>query len=308
MPELHDIEVNGIRMHFVREGEGPLVILLHGWPETWYSWRHQISVLAAAGYQVVAPDQRGFGRTQAPADVEQYTMLHAVGDVIGLVQVLGEESAVVVGHDWGAPVAWNAAMMRPDVVRGVVGLSVPPTPRHPYLPPLESARRHFGERFYQIYFQKAGVAEAELGKDPVTTFRKVLAGGTGSAALVLEPGAGLLDGMIDPEVLPGWLTAQDIEVFAAAYERSGFTGGLNWYRNIDRSWELMAPWQGAPITPPAMFLIGDRDPVRPYFALDTLDVLSDLRETVEIEDAEHWTQQERPEQVNAALLRFLGGL
>src|SRR5215207_5150996 len=169
------IQTNGISMHIAEAGAGPLVLLLHGFPESWYSWRHQIAALAAAGFHAVAPDQRGYGQTDKPEPIEQYTQLHRVGDVIGLLDALGEEQAVVVGHDWGAPVAWNTALLRPDRVRGVVGLSVPFRPRGTSAP-LTVLRRLLGEGFYQAYFQAPGVADAELARDVRDSLRRVLYG------------------------------------------------------------------------------------------------------------------------------------
>src|SRR5260370_5621391 len=162
------VTTNGIRMHYVEAGRGPLVVLCHGFPESWYSWRHQIGALADAGFHVVAPDQRGYGRTEAPDDVTRYTLLDLVGDVVGLIDALGEERAVVVGHDWGAPVAWHTALLRPDRVRGVSGLSVPYRPRGT-ASPIAAMRAGLGEGFYQVYFQQPGVAEAELERDVRTT-------------------------------------------------------------------------------------------------------------------------------------------
>jgi pimeloyl-ACP methyl ester carboxylesterase len=300
------VAVNGISMHVVEQGEGPLVVLLHGWPETSHSWRHQIGPLADAGYRVVAPDQRGFGRTQCPTEVEQYTILHLVGDVVGLIDALGEEQAIVVGHDWGAPVAWHTALLRPDLVRGVAGISVPPALRAP-APPLSLLRAHFGENFYQLYFQQPGVAEAEFGADPRTTFRTLL-GGSGGAPVV-RPGEGFLDLFTTPERLPGWLTDEDIDAAVESFERTGFTGGLNWYRNIDRNWELLAPWQHLPITRPAFYLCGENDLTRAFTdAAGIAKAATDLRGIVDIPGAGHWVQMERPHEVNAALLEFFRGL
>ncbi|ANN17104.1 epoxide hydrolase [Amycolatopsis orientalis] len=296
-------EVNGITMHFVEQGEGPLVLLLHGWPETSHSWRHQIGPLAEAGYRVVAPDQRGYGRTECPAGVEQYTLLHLVGDVVGLIEELGERQAIVVGHDWGAPVAWHTALLRPDIVRGVAGISVPPAPRAP-APPLSLLRQHFGEGFYQIYFQRPGVAEAEFGADPRTTFRRLL-GASSAGAPVVRDGEGFLDRFTDVDRLPDWLDDEDIDVAVESFARSGFTGGLNWYRNIDRNWELLAPWRGKPITPPAFYLCGDEDITRAF--TDTGNIAkaaTDVRGVVDIPGAGHWVQMERPDEVNEALLGF----
>ena len=313
------VETNGIRMHVAEQGTGPLVVLLHGFPESWYSWRHQIGALAAAGYRVVAPDQRGYGQTDRPEDVRSYTQLHLVGDVVGLLDALGEERAVVVGHDWGAPVAWNTALMRPDRVRGVVGLSVPFFPRGP-VSMLTAARAGLGDGFYMQYFQAPGVADAELARDVRGTIRRTLFSASGDAPRgeepgqpVVPPGGGFLDLMAEPATLPAWLTEADIDAYAADFERTGFTGGLNWYRTIDLSWELMAPWQGAPVTTPALYVTGDRDLVFNMPGMGGLIAglrafVPNLTEAVILPGCGHWTQQERPDEVNAALLRFLEGL
>ncbi|MFJ3949250.1 alpha/beta fold hydrolase [Streptomyces libani] len=302
-PKHRHVSANDITMHCTEQGEGPLVLLLHGFPETSYSWRHQLQPLAEAGYRVVAPDQRGYGSTDCPEGVDNYTILHLVGDVVGLIHALGEKHAVVVGHDWGAAIAWHTALLRPDIVRGVAGVSVPPMPRGP-VPPMSDARERFGEDFYQVYFQQPQAAEAELAKDIPTTFRKVLAGtptGEGS----------FLGRFAVPESLPGWLTEADLATFTGQFATTGFTGGLNWYRNLDRNWELTAAWQDAPIVPPALYVIGEHDFVRSVCPPDMLEnpaLVPDLRAVVDVPDSGHWTQQERPAEVNKALLDFLNGL
>lgn len=313
------IETNGIRMHLAEAGDGPLVVLLHGFPESWYSYRHQLAALADAGYHAVAPDQRGYGQTDRPAEVEGYTQLHLVGDVIGLLDGLGAETAVVVGHDWGAPVAWNTALFRPDRVRGVVGLSVPYLPRGP-VSMLTAMRALLGEGFYMNYFQAPGVADAELARDVETTMRQLLFSASGDVPLagepgqpVVPPGQGFLDLLVEPPTLPRWLTAADVAFYVAEFERTGFTGGLNWYRTIDRSWELMAPWQGARVIPPALYVAGDRDLVVHFPGMKDLvgalpALVPNLTRTIMLAGCGHWTQQERPNEVNAALLEFLGTL
>lgn len=229
------VDVNWVRLHIAEQGDGPLVVLLHGFPESWHSWRHQFGPLADAGFRVVAPDQRGYGRSDRPETVDAYTILHLVGDVVGLIQALGEEKAHVVGHDWGAPVAWHTALLRPDLVRGVAGLSVPPPFRGPH-PPLASMRERFDGRFYRNHLARPGVADAEFAKDTRTALRKFFYSASGDA-----PRA-------DGDRLP--LT----ESFS-----QGITGALNWYRNMDRNWELTAPWHGAVVTTPSLYMYGDRD-------------------------------------------------
>jgi pimeloyl-ACP methyl ester carboxylesterase len=308
----HTLEVNGIRLHVAEQGRGPLVILCHGWPELWYSWRHQIPALAAAGFRAVAPDMRGFGQSDAPEDGQAYTILHTVGDVVQLVAALGEQQAIVIGHDWGAPVAWNAALMRPDVFRAVVGMSVPHRPRA-LRPTLASLRERGLDRFYYFYFQTPA-AEQEFARDPWLTTRKLMFGMSAKLTpqqdhpLMVPEGRGFLDRMAEPEGVPDWLSEADIDVFAREYQRTGYRGGLQWYRNIDRNWELTAPFAGAKIQQPALFIAGTRDPVLAGKAAEEAERLQTLLPQVRsvlVEGAGHWIQQERWAVVNEALLEFL---
>jgi pimeloyl-ACP methyl ester carboxylesterase len=311
------IEVNGIRIHIAEAGEGPLVLLLHGFPESWYSWRHQLNALADAGYHVVAPDQRGYGQTDRPPRSEQYTQLHLVGDVIGLLDALGEKNAVVVGHDWGSIVAWDTALLRPDRVRGIASLSVPYFPR---MPVSIRAALHgaLGERVYMQYFQEPGVAEAELEQDVRATMRRILYGWSGDAPgnprePVLPAGGGFLDIVADTERLPGWLTEADLDFYTREFERTGFTGGLNWYRALDLGWELMAPWHMTAVSPPALYVVGDMDVVVALPGADDLiaqmpALVPNLTDSIMLPGCGHWTQQERPSEVNDALIAFLAKL
>ncbi len=302
-------------MHIAEAGEGPTVLLLHGFPEGWYSWRHQMAALAEAGFHAVAPDQRGYGQTGGPDAIDQYSMPHLVGDVIGLLDALGDERAVVVGHDWGAPVAWHAALFRPDRVRAVAGLSVPFRPRSSR-PPLGVLRKLLGERFYQVYFQAPGTAERDLERDVRKTMVGLLYGASGDAPEVpdmMVGDAGMTAEFEAPDQLPGWLTEADIDQYAAEFGRTGFGRALNWYRNLDRNWELTAPWQGALLIPPALFMVGDRDPVyhlpgAKESAAGLQRYATNLTQTIVLEGCGHWIQQERPDEVNAALLEFLGQL
>jgi pimeloyl-ACP methyl ester carboxylesterase len=307
------LDVNGLSMHVAEAGSGPLVVLLHGFPESWYSWRHQLTALADAGYHVVAPDQRGYGRTGGPDDVAEYTLHHLAGDVIGLLDALGEPTAAVVGHDWGAPVAWHTALLRPDRVTAVVGLSVPYRPRATR-PPVATMRKVLGDGYYMVYFQEPGVADAELAADPRRTLRMLLYSASGdapAAAPVVPPGGGFLDFLREPPQLPGWLTEADLDAFTEDYARTGFTGGLNWYRNLDRTWSLTTAWHTAKITPPALYVGGERDLVvnqpgtREYLPT-MVEHVPNLRPIVLLPGCGHWTQQERPDEVNAALVGFLG--
>ncbi|MFJ2767092.1 alpha/beta fold hydrolase [Streptomyces sp. NPDC087300] len=318
MPRHHTVEVNGIRLHVAEEGEGPLVLLLHGFPEFWYSWRHQLTALARAGYRAVAPDQRGYGSSDCPDSQDAYSILHLTGDVIGLINALGEDQAYVVGHDWGALVAWSTATLRPDVVRGVAGLSVlPPHGRGP-VPPLQQMHQRFDGRFYWNYFEQPGIAEAEFGKDLDRTFRRMLYGASGDRPLSGPPGPplvpegkGFLDLAADPERLPSWLTEEDIAAYVTAFGQSGFTGPLNWYRNLDRNWELTSAWDGARIEVPALFVVGDRDrafPGHDNIVSALAPVAPHHHDPVVVAGAGHWVQQERPTEVSSALLSFLASL
>jgi pimeloyl-ACP methyl ester carboxylesterase len=311
------IETNGIRMHIAEAGAGPLVLLCHGFPESWYSWRHQLQALADAGFHAVAPDMRGYGQTDAPQAIEKYTLLHLVGDVVGLVDVLGEKQAVIAGHDWGAPVAWHAALLRPDIFRGVVGLSVPHRPRSP-MPPTTMMPRTNDAVFYQLYFQAPGVAEAEFERDPRRTIHLMLFGGSGDGPLraasapvgMVPVGGGFLRAAPEQLPLTDWLTQADIDFYAAEFARTGFRGGLNWYRNFDRNWELTAAFAGVTVRQPALFIAGAYDavirgPVGEAALAQLPQVVPGLRRQVLIPGAGHWVNQERPDEVNAELVRFL---
>ena len=311
------IDTNGIRMHIAEAGEGPLVILCHGFPESWYSWRHQLEALSDAGYHVVAPDQRGYGETDKPDAVEAYTQFHLVGDLVGLVSALDEDQAVVVGHDWGAIVAYSAALWRPDIFRAVATLSVPTSPRSP-MSPTDMMRMMFGDKFFYIlYFQTPGVAEHELEHDVVRSIRQFMFGGSGDAPerefdlTNLPPRtAYFLDQFEDCDELPAWLTQKDLDYFVGEFTRNGFRGPLNWYRNFDRNWELGAPFAGRTIDQPSAFISGDRDLIRglPDWETSIRQVLTDLREVTILPGIGHWTQQEAPTETNEALLNFLKSL
>jgi pimeloyl-ACP methyl ester carboxylesterase len=311
MPSSRAISANGIEIFLREQGEGPLVLLCHGWPELSYSWRHQMPALAAAGFHVVAPDMRGFGRTSAPADVKAYTIFDHVGDMVGLATALGEKQAVIIGHDWGAPVAWHAALFRPDVFTAVAGLSVPP-PLRGRGRPLDTLRENGITNFYWQYFQTPGVAEAEFERDVDLTMRTLLGRGFSdpAASLFITEGKGFLGDAGAGGALPDWLSEADLAQFSESYRKSGFRGGLNWYRNIDRNWELTAPWQGAQIRQPSLFIAGANDSVITGLigakrVADMERVLPGLRRKLIIEGAGHWIQQERAAEVNAVLIAFL---
>jgi pimeloyl-ACP methyl ester carboxylesterase len=317
----HRVEnVNGLRLHAVECGEGPLVLLVHGFPESWYSWRHQLHALGDAGYRAVAIDVRGYGRSGKPTPIESYRMVNLVADNVGWVQALGEEQAVIIGHDWGAPIAWNSALLRPDVFRAVGGLSVPYSPPGD-VRPLAAMRLMGGaEEFYIEYFQQPGRAEAEIEAD----VRGWLLGFTFTASGDAPPpdlskgtvatvphGAKMRDRFAFPETMPSWFTAEDLEVYVGEFERAGFTGGLNRYRNVDRDWEDLSAFRGRPIEVPALFVGGDKDgpTIWGMPAIERFPVtLPKLHRSVVLPGCGHWTQQERPAEVNEHLLEFLGTL
>jgi pimeloyl-ACP methyl ester carboxylesterase len=316
------IETNGIRMHVAEQGDGPLVLLCHGFPELWYSWRHQLSALAAAGFRAVAPDMRGYGQTDRPELIEQYTLLHVVGDMVGLLDALGQETAVIAGHDWGAPVAWHAALLRPDRFRAVIALSVPFVPRGQAYPSKSVPETHDAV-FYQTYFQAPGVAETEFENDVRLSVRTSLYGASGDApqpaiipeghVFMVPRKGGMRASWVNPASLPPWLTEADVDVYVEQFERTGYRGGLNWYRNIDRNWQLLAPFAGLQITVPALLIAGDRDIVLAFRGMDqVISNLSkdvpNLRKTLILPGCGHWTQQERPQEVNTAMIEFLKGL
>ncbi len=311
MPSSRTISANGIEMFLLEQGEGPLVLLCHGWPELSYSWRHQIPAIAAAGFHVAAPDMRGFGRTSAPADIDAYSIFDHVGDMVALVAALGKKRAIIVGHDWGAPVAWHAALFRPDVFSAVAGMSVPP-PFRGRGRPLDTLRESGITNFYWQYFQTPGVAEREFERDVDVTMRTLLGRGFSdpAAPLFIEDGKGFLGDISAIRPLPDWLSEADLSYFSEAYRKSGFSGGLNWYRNIDRNWELTAPWQGAQIHQPSLFIAGSNDSVitgriGAKRVTDMERVLPNLKQKLIIDGAGHWVQQERADEVNAALIAFL---
>ncbi len=307
----HNITANGIRIHVA---EGPLVLLVHGFPESWYSWRLQLPALAAAGYRAAAIDVRGYGRSSRPWAVEEYRMVRLVGDIVALVTALGERQAVLVGHDWGAPIVWNSALLRPDLFRGVAGLSVPYNPRGNRKP--SEVFRGFGgkDEFYIEYFQEPGRAEAEIEEDVrgwLLGFYYGASGDIGERAqnLSLVPrGARMRDRFTIPDELPSWLTKDDLDFYAAEFERTGFRGGLNRYRNVDRDWEDLAAFHLAPIRVPALFVGGERDgPTR--WGGPAIERFSDnlplLTRSVIVPGCGHWIQQERAVETNRLLVEFL---
>jgi pimeloyl-ACP methyl ester carboxylesterase len=321
MPEVTHrmVETNGIRLHVAEQGEGPLVILCHGFPECWYSWRHQLRALAQAGFRAVAPDLRGYGRSDRPEEVEKYTILHDIGDMVGLVDALGAEQAVIAGHDIGATIAWQAALLRPDRFRAVAALSPPFRSRGfgGAVPPTTLMPRNEDAVFYQLFLQTPE-AEAAFGRDLRRTFRSQFYSLSGDRPPSADGGA-FAAGMVprkgrafaDPTSLPAWVTESDIDVYVAEFTRSGLRGPLAWWRNIDRGWELLAAFAGAEVTIPALYMVGDRDFVAAAFSsfiAKQSTLVPKLRPAVMLAGCGHWTQQERAPEVSAAMIDFLRSL
>ena len=267
-------------------------MFLHGFPELAFSWRKQIDPVADAGYRVLAPDMRGYGRSPAPEEIEAYDVVELCGDVAQLLDERGLERAAIVGHDWGATLAWHFALMHPERTACVAGISVPLVPNPPAAP-LPIMREHLGEDFYIVWFQEPGVAEEALERD---VRRTLLTPAVWDAAWAARDE--------DPRV-PRFMTEEDVAVYVAEYERTGFRGGLNWYRNIDRNWELTRRYDEQKVEMPALFMCGTRDSTMKWMSPDVMKGrVTDLRVEL-VEGAGHWLQQERPDEVNAALLALL---
>ncbi len=293
------VRINGIELAVAQHGppDGPVVVLLHGFPELGYSWRHQVGPLSEAGYRVLVPDMRGFGDSDAPEAIEEYAVDVLAGDVLGLLDHAGAEQGVVIGHDWGADAAWKTAWMHPDRIRAVAGLSVPFVPRAP-APPLEIMRKHLGPGFYIVWFQEPGVAEEALERD----VRRTLATSrVWDAAWSESPDE-------DPPT-PSFMTEEELGVYVQTFTRTGFRGGLNYYRNIDRNWERTAAVAERRIGQPALFLTGERDPVRTFMPAEAMNGwVTNLQVDEVVPGAGHWVQQQAPEAVNRTLLSWLAGL
>lgn len=307
------VEVDGVTLHVVERGRGREVILLHGFPELWYSWKHQLPALAEAGYHAVAPDLRGFGRSDAPAGVEHYTMTAYVNDVIGLLDALDASTGVVVGLDWGARIAWTCAQRHPHRIAGVVALGVPFYPR-PERPPSETFLQSDGFSIVE-YFQTPGVAEAELERDvrrSMLYFLATLYGGSSPDLLRAQylekpAGARLLDGMPEDQELPAWLSEDDLAYYTREFERTGFETALNLYRNMDRNWRESEPLAGVGVKQPALFIGGERDPALLFGSLDPMkEHVPHLRKIVLLPDGGHLVQLEHPGMINAEIVDFLG--
>ena len=316
-PEIREryVDVNGVRLHVLEAGDpaNPTVVLSHGFPEAAYSWRHQIPVLAAAGYHVIAPDQRGYGRSTVPKDVAEYGIELLAGDLLALLDEAGKDDAIFVGHDWGALIVWDLARLHPERVRAVVGVSVPLV-QWP-APPTQLFKMVYQDNFfYMLYFQPVGPAETELDADPRRTVEAVFWGASGegfvmpTGAVPME-GNGFLTNMPTPPSLPwSWFTEADLDYFTDHFTRSGFFGPVSYYRNLDANYEVVKDLGVERISMPSAFIGGTKDPV---LVMDSTGLermqtnLANYLGAVMIEGAGHWTQQEKPEEFNEALLGFL---
>ncbi|MFI0418681.1 alpha/beta fold hydrolase [Spongiactinospora sp. 9N601] len=311
------LKANGIDVHFAEAGDGPPVILLHGFPELWYSWRHQLPALAAAGFHAVAPDLRGYGRTSIPADVEAYGMRAMVADVVGLLDALNEPVAVLVGHDWGAQIAWACAQLLPERFPAVAALSVPYHRRTP-TPLTQDLRRWAGDRFnWLLYFQTPGLAEAELEADIELSVRLLSYALSGEAPdglavrllTELPADSRLLDSIPEPDGLPSWLTETDLAYYVEEFRRTGFTGALNRYRNVDRDWEELPALGVTPVRQPVLFVTGEKDTATRFMDAEAMrEYVPNLRDPIVLRGCGHWIQQERPIEVNAHLVDFLSSV
>ncbi len=303
---------NGVELETFVAGQGSPIVLCHGFPELAYSWRHQVAPLVDAGYRVIVPNQRGFGASSAPQEIEAYDLDSLAGDIVGLLDALGEERAVLIGHDWGAPVVWHTALRHPHRVLAVASLSVPHAKRGP-VSPLQGMRAAAGPGFihYVDYFQSPGVVEAEFEQDVRSGLLGFMWSISGDVPKderfrPIPAGGRFIDSVTVPKLLPPWLSEEDLSVYVDAFEASGFRGGLNWYRNVTRNWERSADLADAHVSQPALFISGSRDPARNPAAIERLpEVVPNLVASHILDGCGHWTQQERPQEVTRLLLEWL---
>lgn len=314
VPKRSTAQVNGINLSFLTQGDGPLVVFMHGFPELAISWRHQLAAVAEAGYRGVAPDMRGFGETDAPDDPAMYSQFDIAGDIIGLMDELGEKDAVIVGHDIHANTAWNMALTVPHRVRGIAGISIPFKPRGGQ-PPLAGPP----PAFYQKRFQELGVPEADLDANVRTFLPGIfdrLSGKSeveGEPTLIVPEGKQFSDLFPAPSKAPEWMGEELLEEYITAYQKTGFCGAINFYRNIDRNWYMSSPWDTDVPTVPAAFIVGTKDVAYPMFHNN--GVIASMRERLPkmldtriLEGVGHWIGQEAPDEVNDFLLTFLKNL
>ncbi|KAI7991062.1 Epoxide hydrolase A [Camellia lanceoleosa] len=306
------VSVNGINMHVAEIGVGPAILFLHGFPELWYSWRHQMLSLSSLGYRAIAPDLRGFGDSDAPPSSSSYTALHIVGDLVGLLDSLGLDQVFLVGHDWGAVIAWSLCLFRPDRIKALVNFSVAFHPRNPSIKPTQGARALFGDDYYVCRFQEPGVAEEEFGRTDTAKVFKMFLSCRDPRPLCVPKEVGFGAFYEPPTTLPSWLTEEDINYYATKYTHKGFTGGLNYYRAMDLTWELTAPWTGVQVQVPVKFIVGDLDIT--YNIPGVKDYINNggfkkdvplLDEVIVMEGVGHFINQEMPEETSAHIYDFI---
>jgi pimeloyl-ACP methyl ester carboxylesterase len=307
-----------ITLNVAVEGSGPLIVCIHGWPELSHAWRHQLAHFSALGYTVAAMDVRGYGGSSKPYEISAYSMRNLTADVAAVIDALGGGKAILFGHDWGAPIAWNTAVLYPDKVSAVAGLSVPYTPIAPrsFMDVARSVYK--GRFFYQLYIQAEGVAEAEFEADVRTALRKLYYSSCGDAPrnglFASKPAdAKLLDGLVDPDPFPAWMSESDLQVFVDAFTSGGLRGPFNRYRVQDIDSQELGSLPNAVVTQPSFFIAGEKDPVRAFLPGHDLyanpgAACSDFRGSVILPGIGHWVQQEAPAATNAALESFLNGL
>ncbi|KAI9086510.1 hypothetical protein K1719_031594 [Acacia pycnantha] len=307
------VEVNGIKMHVAEKGEGPVVLFLHGFPELWYSWRHQILFLSSRGYRAVAPDLRGFGDTDAPASISSYTVLHVLGDLIALLDSMAVDEVFLVGHDWGALIGWYLCMFRPDRVKAFVCLGVPILRRHPQVKTLDGLRALYGDDYYICRFQDPGQIEAEMAKVGTEyVLKNILTTRKTGPPIFPEGEYGTGFNPDTPQDLPSWLSEQDLAYYVSKFEKTGFTGGLNYYRNINLNWELSAPWSNVQVKAPVRFITGELDIV--YTSMGNQDfvhgggfkeLVPNLEQVIVQKEVGHFNNQEAAEEVSNHIYDFI---
>lgn len=319
---LRFLELSEVRLQIAEAGdpEAPLVLLVHGWPESWYSWRHQIAALAESGYHVVAPEMRGYGESDSPAEIEAFDIFHLCRDLDDLVVATGHEDATVVGHDWGAIVSWHFALLHPERVNAIVGMSVPYGGRARQSPIATWRAKYEDEFYYILYFQELdaqgkGIAEQEFDGKARQLLERLLVSpdtprGTPEITDPKRAAGGMLPRLAPPLERPSWLTAEDLDSYVRQFETSGFRGGINYYRNFHRNWELTPHLEGARVPQPALFISGALDQVIRGANHEQLGALlhhgvADLRGIHLIENVGHWVQQEAATETNILLEEFL---
>ncbi|KAK1440440.1 hypothetical protein QVD17_06267 [Tagetes erecta] len=307
------LRVNDINMHIAEKGQGPIILFLHGFPELWYTWRHQIHAFAAFGYHCVAPDLRGYGDTDAPKAVTSYTCFHVVGDLVALIDSLDVESVYLVAHDWGAMIGWYLCMFRPEKVKAYACMSVPYRPRNPKMKPVEMMKLVFGEDYYMCRFQETGVMEDEIKSyETAHVLKKILTDRTPGPSCLPKSdpfGSKASNGSLP---LPPWISEDDIKYTAGKFDKTGFTGSLNYYRALDLNWELTAAWSGAQVKLPVIYVVGDEDMV--YTTPGVKEYVHGggfkkdvplLQQIVVMEGVGHFINQEKPHEATAIIHDFI---